>query len=156
MMTLLGALLGFVGSALPEGLKLYRDHRDKAHEVTLLQLQMKWSQLKHDKVIQAIEAQGLSDEVKAIYRHAQPVGVPWVDALAGLVRPLITYAFFIMYGCVKYGQWILLATTLADLYDGHHGVRALLHIWNEEDQALFAAVMSFWFGQRALFKKTGA
>ncbi|SMG65708.1 hypothetical protein BMETH_374311521935, partial [methanotrophic bacterial endosymbiont of Bathymodiolus sp.] len=34
-------------------------------------------------------------------------------------------------------------------------VIALPQIWDRETQALFAAVMSFWFGQRALAKARG-
>ncbi|WP_276309667.1 hypothetical protein [Salinicola acroporae] len=34
-------------------------------------------------------------------------------------------------------------------------VVTLPQIWDSETQALFAAVMSFWFGQRALAKALG-
>jgi len=34
-------------------------------------------------------------------------------------------------------------------------VQAMPQIWDPETQALFAAVMSFWFGQRALNKIRG-
>tara|TARA_R110002072_G_scaffold246432_1_gene405672 strand:- start:11632 stop:11793 length:162 start_codon:yes stop_codon:yes gene_type:complete len=41
-------------------------------------------------------------------------------------------------------------------YDqGMEFVVALPQVWDPETQALFAAVMSFWFGQRALAKVRG-
>ena len=42
MIALFSALLGFFSSATPDLLKLFRDGKDRAHEITLLQLQMEY------------------------------------------------------------------------------------------------------------------
>ena len=71
----------------------------------------------------------------------------WVDSLRASVRLLITYAFFILFTSVKgSGLYLLIAV------EGLFIAEALPRIWDPETQALFAAVMSFWFGNRTLSK----
>ncbi|PRE30446.1 hypothetical protein C6P92_00215 [Burkholderia multivorans] len=76
-----------------------------------------------------------------------PTGSPWVEALQASVRPVITYAFFLVFAVVKVSA---LATLLQT--DGVTLAAALQATWDEETQALFAAVMSFWFGSRQISK----
>jgi len=40
MLALLGSLLGFLSFAFPDFLKLWRDHADRKHELTILDCQM--------------------------------------------------------------------------------------------------------------------
>lgn len=148
MLTLLGSLLGFISSLLPDVLKLWRDRDDKAHELAILDRQMQLQQVLHSQRLEEIRIQGQVVESTALYKHARFTGVKWVDALSGTVRPIITYAFFLLYMGVKIAQIYLLLTDSYDL----RWSEVLIGIWHAEDQALFAAVMSFWFGQRALEK----
>ena len=70
-----------------------------------------------------------------------------VEGLQASVRPVITYAFFAVFAVIK-------IATLTSLIGGQ-GVQlvdALRLVWDEETQALFAAVMSFWFGSRQIAK----
>jgi len=148
MLTLLGSLLGFISSLLPDVLKLWRDRGDKAHELAILDRQMQMQQMMHSQRLEEIHAHGQVVESTALYKHARFTGVKWVDALSGTVRPIITYAFFVLYIEVKMAQIYL-------LLNGNYDMRwaeILIGIWHAEDQALFAAVMSFWFGQRTLEK----
>jgi len=57
------------------------------------------------------------------------------------------YAFFLLFSSIK-----LSALYLFINQQGLDFAAALTQIWDAETQALFAAVMSFWFGQRALLK----
>ena len=66
------------------------------------------------------------------------------------VRPVITYAFFLLFTTVKTAALYVLVSE-----KGLSVIQALPQIWDPETQALFAAVMSFWFGQRALAKARG-
>jgi len=61
------------------------------------------------------------------------------------VRPVITYAFFLVFAVVKVSALVTLLQT-----DGVTLAAALQATWDEETQALFAAVMSFWFGSRQI------
>ncbi len=66
------------------------------------------------------------------------------------MRPVITYAFFTLFTAVKLSTlYVLMAE------EGLAFVIAIPQVWDPETQALFAAVMSFWFGQRALNKIRG-
>ena len=40
MITLIGSLIGFLGAAFPDMLKLFKDGQDRKHELVILQMQM--------------------------------------------------------------------------------------------------------------------
>jgi len=148
MLTLLGSLIGFLGSLIPDFLRIFKDSKDKIHELKLLQHQIEWMRITKKLELEEVQATSESLEAQALYRHARKTGVKWVDALSGTVRPCITYAFFFLYAAVKVSQIVAVKNIGYDL----GWAQAITNIWHPEDQALFAAVMSFWFGQRALSK----
>jgi len=151
MLTLLGSLLGFISSAFPDLLRLWQDYQDRKHELAILDRQMEQMRLGHTQRLEEIAVEADIAESKALYRHdSQPSGVKWVDGLRASVRPVITYAFFLLFSVVKTAALYVLITD-----QGLTVVQALPQIWDPETQALFAAVMSFWFGQRALAKARG-
>jgi hypothetical protein len=145
MLTLLGSFLGLLGSFVPEFLKHVRDKSDKKHELEILDRQITMMQTSQKHRLENLEAIGSIREAEALYHHARPAGIAWVDALSGSVRPVVTYLFFLLYAATKGAQAVLLYETLSIS-------QTLIHLWHPEDQALFAAVMSFWFGQRSLMK----
>ena len=148
MLTLLGSLLGFISSAFPDLLKLWQDKQDRKHELAILDRQMAQMRLGHNQRLEEIAVNADINESLALLKHdAQPSGMLCVDALRASVRPVLTYAFFLLFAAVKF---CALYVMVAD--DGLTFVVALSNIWDAETQALFAAVMSFWFGQRALAK----
>ena len=126
---------------------LRRDRADRKHELAILDRQMEAQRQGHSQRLEEIHVQADIAESKALYAHAsQPSGVQWVEALRASVRPVITYAFFILFATVKIAALLQLLEQGVGFTDG------LIAIWDAETQALFAAVMSFWFGQRALQK----
>ena len=138
MITLLGTLLGFLGAAFPDFLKLLRDKADREHELKILALQMEQARQGGAQRLEEIRTGADIAESQAIYK-TWASGIRWVDALNGTVRPVIAYAFFLLYAGVKCAQmthtpWLM---------------------WNEEDQAIFAGIISFYFGQRAMGKLRG-
>ncbi|OJV45255.1 MAG: hypothetical protein BGO28_00380 [Alphaproteobacteria bacterium 43-37] len=109
---------------------------------------MELTKLGHTHRLEEIRLASESNEQIALIQSQRHVKVKLVDGLAGSVRPVITYAFFGLYAAVKLASW----------YSWVRGssvpaVTAFIHIWSGEDEALFAAVMSFWFGHRALNRK---
>ncbi len=150
MLTLLGSLLGFVSSALPDLLGLFRDRQDRKHELAILDRQLEQQKLGHQQRLEEIEVQADIAESHALYKHDRPVGVKWVDALRASVRPVITYAFFTLFAAVK-GSAIYVLVAV----EGLLLAEALPRVWDPETQALFAAVISFWFGARTLQKMRG-
>lgn len=150
MFTLLGSALGFLSSLFPDLLKLFREHQDRKHELAVMDRQMEMQRAGHQQRLEEINVQADIAESQALYRSLRPTGVTWVDALAGSVRPIITYAFFALFAAVKGSALYLLIAV-----EGVLLTQALPQIWDPETQALFAAVMSFWFGNRALQKARG-
>jgi hypothetical protein len=150
MLTLLGSALGFLSSLFPDLLKLFREHQDRKHELAVMDRQMEMQRAGHQQRLEEINVQADIAESQALYRSLRPTGVRWVDALAGSVRPIITYAFFALFAAVKGAALYLLIAV-----EGVLLAQALPQIWDPETQALFAAVMSFWFGNRALQKARG-
>jgi hypothetical protein len=147
MITLIASLAGFFTSALPELFKIWHDRADKQHELTLLGLQMEMQKATLGARLGEVGMQADAAETTALYRTYYS-GIQWVDGLNGMIRPLLTMAFFILYAAVKFIQWRLL---------GDHAPLFLTldTLWNEEDQAIFAGIISFYFGQRAMNKKRG-
>ena len=160
MIALLSALVGFLSSAVPEFLHLFRDGRDRAHEITLLKLQMEHDARMGDRAhATRLEEITLAAELReAEILNQRPgvgenkTGIAWVDALAGSVRPMMTYAFFILYFAVKCAQFHLLVSPALPWVHTVSPMQALVSLWTEEDIAIFSAVIGFWFGNRTMVK----
>jgi hypothetical protein len=146
MLTLLGSLLGFLGSAFPQILKLFQEAHDRRHELAILDKQMEQQRQGHSQRLEEIRIEGEIKQSLALYQHdSQPAGYKWVEALRASVRPVLTYAFFLLFAAVKIaGLYTMVG------FDGMSLAVALPLIWDAETQALFAAIMTFWFGQRAM------
>ncbi len=138
MITLLGALLGFAGSVFPDLLKMAKDYQDRNHELRILELQLVQQQQGHTQRLEEINSQADIAESRALYRTWRS-GIRWVDALNGTVRPVLAYAFFALYVYVKVIQ----------------AMHTPWMLWSTEDQAIFAGIISFYFGQRAMSKVRG-
>lgn len=145
MITLLGALLGFAGSAFPEFIKLWKDSSDKKHEIILLEMQMKQQAQGHQERLEEINVNADISESQALYK-TYTTNITWVDALNGTVRPVIAYAFFVLYASVKF-------LSLSTLPDSGVPFSVLYEtLWTQDDAAIFAGIISFYFGQRAMSK----
>src|SRR5579885_2464755 len=69
----------------------------------------------------------------------------WLVYVRASVRPILTYLFFFLFAIVK------LASVINAYYVEHLSVlQALPALWDDETETLFSAVMTFWFGSRAL------
>lgn len=87
------------------------------------------------------------EETKGLYEHDRTIDAGGViNALRGSVRPVITYFFFLMFVATE------IVIMLKVLESGNDWMMAVELLWTEETQGLFAAVMSFWFGSRAVSK----
>lgn len=147
MLTILGSIVGFLSSAFPDLMSMIRDRSDRRHELEIMSRQLAAQAAGHSERLDEIRMQADIAESKSLYSYASTEsGVRWVDALRASVRPVLTYAFFALFCVVKMCGLLQLI---------NHGVpvtESLVAVWDAETQALFAAVMSFWFGQRALTK----
>lgn len=139
MVTLVGALLGFLGSMIPEIISFFREREDRKHELKILAMQLEQQRAGHVQRLDEIALEYDATQMRHLYqtfRHH----IPWVDALNGTVRPVMAYAFFLLYATVKLTQMASADMLLPWM------------IWGQEDQAIFSAIISFYFGQRAFGK----
>jgi len=144
MMTLLATLLGFISSTFPDLLKLWKDGADRKHELEILKLQIEQQRQGHVNRLEEIQIAADSLESKVLYK-TYSIGIKWVDALNGTVRPVLAYSFFLLYATVKYAQ-------ITMLLDSINLLEAFPLIWQDEDQTIFAGIISFYFGARAMSK----
>ncbi len=144
MITLLGAALGFVSAAFPELLKLYQETKDREHELRILDLQLQQQSQGHDERLEEIRVAEDSQQMHALYQTWR-TNIAWVDALNGTVRPVLAYAFFLLYFTVKCMQFSLIDFAAPLPWQ-------LATLWGPEDQAIFAGIISFYYGQRAMRK----
>ena len=107
-----------------------------------MEMMSKRSELK----LQLLDKEADIKEAEGLYKHDSIDAGGFINALRGSVRPIITYCFFALFVGVK-------VTALLALLDvGHDMGRALSLIWDDATSGLFAAIMSFWFGNRAVSK----
>ena len=150
MLTLLGSLLGFAGSAIPEVINTFKEDGKHKHDLEVMKLQLEAAKnsVKLEKEVYAFKA--LDEEQKRLLEHDANIDSRgFVGALRGSVRPIITYVFFLTFIAVKGSAMYVMLQSGTDI------PAALDAVWDNETEALFAAVISFWFGSRAISKLKG-
>jgi len=148
MMGLLGSLLGFGSSIVPAIVDGFKNKQDQKFELAKMEKMAElraagftheldmYSEMGSDK-----EHERLIEHDIAISRHGG-----WIGALQRSVRPVITYAFFLLFAIIEINLLIEAMTTNVPLSD------ALGVLWDEDTKAIWAAIISFWFGSRAIDK----
>lgn len=156
MIALFGAIVGFLSSTFPHILDMFKDKGDKKHELAVMDRQMQLQlQMQERGAAQRLDEITLerdlaqysfdAEEVKSIHQKMQITGIWFIDFLNGSVKPVLTYLFMVAYLTVKYAQWqILKSIHVTDVWE------IALQLWNAEDQAIWAAIISYHFGSRAI------
>ena len=144
MLSLLGSLLGFGTSFLPKVMDFFQDKHDKKHELAVMEVQIRQQKELAAQKLEAINVEADIREIESLHKSMQPTGVKWIDGLRGSVRPVITYSFFGLFIFVEVSAYLSLTAA------GVSGLDAVNAVWDEETKALFAAVIAFWFGGRAI------
>ncbi|MCP5369220.1 MAG: hypothetical protein H6909_00800 [Rickettsiaceae bacterium] len=149
MITLLASMAGFISSIIPEIIKYFKDINDKKHELNIFDKQIKYNRIGVKNSLEEIKLSQDMLEQAALY-NTYNTNIKWIDALNGSVRPVLAYSFFMMYIGVKYLQYKALSTS-------SHLIEYIDIIWSIDDQAIFAGIISFYYGQRTfrkLWKRT--
>ena len=171
MLTLFSTLISFLMGGLPKLLDFFQDRSDKSHELELAQLQiqreleLRKAGFEAQERVEQIHTQQLmletstqvktslidaqKAEMQAIYAHDTALNEgtsQWMKNLRASVRPVITYGFF----------FLLVGIDAALAWHGiNTGVdfqQMADQLWDNDTQALFAAIISFHFGGRAFGK----
>lgn len=154
MLALLGSIVGLLGSLAPRLIGFFEQKQNHSQELEMLRaqgdFQLQMIQAGHAAKMAEINTQAdVATELAAFTAALKPSGVKWVDAFNGFVRPFLTLCFFALYAGVKAAQF-------AVLQQDHSGSAAtLLSMWGEEDWAVWAAIVTFWFGNRTFNKERG-
>jgi len=148
MISLLGTLLGFGTSIVPEILGYFKQKQANQQELAMLEAKAKYAEKLSELKLKELDAQADIAEAQSIYQHDSNIDSgSFVNALRGSVRPIITYAFFILFASIKTTALITMMSN-----DGVDLSVALVAIWDDETQAIFSAIIAFWFGNRAMSK----
>lgn len=156
---------------LPKVLDFFQDRADKKHELELARMQTERelqllqagyvAQQKIEEIrLEEIQTQTTSQEkqslitaqqseMEAIYKHDIAIGQGASQFMINYrtgVRPTITYGFFVLLMLVETGLFFYGWSRGVDFKD------LASQLWDDETQALFAAIISFHFGGRAFGK----
>ncbi|MEM4359706.1 MAG: hypothetical protein QXT45_04200 [Candidatus Bilamarchaeaceae archaeon] len=149
--SILGGLLGGVLRLVPEVLKWLDRRGERQHELALYDREIKLAEMRLEGELRRIEATGDVLFAKASMDAlrssvvAQGKATGFAGQLSSLVRPVITFLFFGIWCSVKLASFF---TAL----DGATWQSALSVVWTEADQALWAAILNFWFMGRVFDK----
>ena len=146
MLSLLGSVLGFGTSFLPKVMDYFQDKSDKAHELSMMDKQLEQQVQLGELALKRTHVEADIAETQAIMKHSanlQARSSQWIVNLAASVRPIATYLLF----AEIFVLTMLLAFDMIALETYHA-------LWNNEMQAVWAAVVSFWFGARTMARKT--
>tara|TARA_R110002051_G_scaffold18015_2_gene51979 strand:- start:18 stop:455 length:438 start_codon:yes stop_codon:yes gene_type:complete len=145
MLSILGSVLGFGTSFLPKVLGFFEEKRDQAHELQMMDKQLEQQLQIGVQKIQMVNVDADIRETEVLHKEHASItkkSSQWVINLSASVRPIITYCLFIEFAVLT------LSVNMAWI-----GMEQYTMIWNSEFQAIFAAVVSFWFGQRSFNRK---
>jgi len=147
MIALLGSLLGFGSSFLPEVLNYFKANQQQKHRMEMMHLETELAEQRSKMKLVELDKKADIEEAKGLYAHDQSIdGGSFINALRGSVRPVITYAFFLLFCATK--VVIMVKVTQS----GGDWMQAVDLMFDAETQGLFSAVLAFWFGNRALSK----
>ena len=156
MLSILSGILGFATSGLPSVLDFFKQKGDQKHEQAMARLEMERAMemakagfASQERIEEfrtdQVEMETYAQERMALYKHDEKLSEgasPWVLNLRASVRPVITYIFvFILLFVDIVGMWWAISS-------GQDFVTALNIIFSEEEMAIFASIIGFWFGSR--------
>lgn len=151
--TLLGTLFGGLFRMAPEILKWMDRKDERKHELSMFDKQLEADRLRGDQALAQIQVQADATigtaEIQAIIAatkaQATKTGIRWVDAINSLMRPLITFWWVVvLYTAALVAQFFFLIDSGAQV------TQAILALWSNDEKALVASIVSFWFVDRSL------
>ena len=114
----------------------------------MMKIQGEMLQVKADIDLKMFNEMASDNEHARLIEHdiAMQSDTGFFAGLRKSVRPMITYMFFALFAAVKVSSLMVALETQGDFNS------AITVVWDDETQAIFAAIISFWFGSRALEK----
>ena len=148
MFAIIGSLLGFGTSFAPKILETINKKQEQKHELDKMRASAEIKMQMQDAEFDFQKDMAAHEEHKRLIEHDIAISKE-TGFFAGLkkgVRPIITYCFF---GFFLFYKTVLVMEAMRSGQD----MAAISDvIWDEQSQAIFAAIISFWFGSRAIEK----
>ena len=148
MLSILGSLLGFAGSAAPAVMDHFKSKQNNKLELDKMRLHAELRKEGYDYDMKMFDKQAADNEHQRLIEHDISINKS-TGIIAGLqksVRPVITYCFFGLFAAIEVSLLMDALEKGADLTE------ALNVLWDDDTKAIFAAIISFWFGSRAIDK----
>lgn len=148
LLAALPAILGALAGMIPAIVQLFTLKATNAHQLEMARLQL---QGQKDNIALQVDLAGAQADIRQadrIYDFGNGLsGNKFVDALAIFVRPYVTLVFFHM--------WLFLTACLAiyGINSGYDLGQLVKLVWPDEIQAMFGAIIGFWFGDRMMLRK---
>ena len=156
MLSIFSSILGFITSGLPSVLGFFQQRGDQKHELEMAKLQNEQalamaekgyiaSQRVEEIKLDEVNAQTYAQERTALYDYAtkEAEGASqWVINLRASVRPIITYIM------VAILLFIDITSLVWSINTGGFNKDALIAVFSEDQMAIVASIIGFWFGSR--------
>ena len=141
MLSILGSLIGFASSAVPAVTDAFKDKADRKHEIEKMKVMAELRSQGYDHELKVYEQMGADKEHDRLIQHDISI-----NKGSGFISGLQRYAFFGLFATIE-------VTLLMEALDkGTDFAEAINLLWDEDTKAIFAAIISFWFGSRAIDK----
>lgn len=147
MITLLSTIFGVLSGLLPNIIKIFEKKLDYKHEIELTKIKMDAAR---EGLVLQLQVEGLKTDLaegESLRKHDSDIEYTgfW-GALRASIRPVITYAFFVVFVGIKIAAFIVLVDK------GATPTELLTLVWDNETMAIFSAIIGFWFGSRSIEK----
>ena len=156
MLSIFSSILGFITSGLPSVLGFFQQRGDQKHELEMAKMQNEQalamaekgyiaSQRVEEIKLDEVNAQTYAQERTALYDYAtkEAEGASqWVINLRASVRPIITYIMVAILLFIDITSLVWAINTSGFDKD------ALIAVFSEDQMAIVASIIGFWFGSR--------
>ena len=147
LLTILSSLFGVASAVLPNLVKIMETKQDNRHEIELTKLKMEAASKGLELTAIAESAKADAEESNSVRQHDTAIHTTgFLEGLRASIRPVITYCFFFLFCGVK------IAIVFVMLKQGHNPNDIINAVWDQNTMAVFAGIISFWFGSRSMIK----
>jgi hypothetical protein len=143
----LPAILGALAGMVPALVQLFTLKANNAQQLAMATLQLQAQKEGVALQVDLANAQADVRQADAIYNFGNRLsGNKFVDALAVFVRPYITLVFFHLWMALEIFLFIY------GVNSGYDLGQLVKLLWPAETQAMFGAIIGFWFGDRMMLR----
>lgn len=168
MLAILSAVFGFISPFVPEVLKLAKGWQEHRFELQRLRLSAELAEKQHAWRMEALNVEADIQEAALLHQPQPSFGVQildraradmhpalWVpvfwafallDWISGMVRPTVAFLVVGAYVLYKWARFELMQRVSDASFAWHD---AVVRLYDEQDYAMLAYVLMFYFGQRA-------